>query len=188
MDIFSWLIIGLLDITLQSDELWYWLPVGLKMMFHQLEPWYWFIAGLALLSVELLVSGAYFLWIGAAALATGVVAYIISLHPVVQVILFAILAVILIWCGRKVRPCYHITPSETFLNRRSAQLIGQEFVLDEPIYQGKAQIQMGDSKWTVHGPNLPAGERVVIIRVEGVILIVESVQSQNKRFEDKKGE
>lgn len=173
MDIISWLIAGSLEVILQSEEFWHWLSVGLDAILQPLESWYWLIIGLALLSVELLISGAYFLWIGTAALATGIVSYMMPLHPAAQVVLFAVLAIVLVWGSRKLLPRYHIKPSEVLLNRRGAQLIGRELILDEPIYHGKAQVQIGDSKWVVRGPDLPAGEKVVVVRVEGVILIVE---------------
>lgn len=158
---------------MQSDEFLRWLSVGFDAIFNTVEFWHWLIAGLALLSVELLVAGAYFLWIGAAALATGMVSYATSPHPLVQVVLFAVLAVVLVWGSRKLLHRYSLKPSANLLNERGAQLVGCELILDEPIYHGKAQVQIGDSKWTVYGPDLPAGEKVVVIRVEGVILIVE---------------
>ena len=62
---------------------------------------------------------------------------------------------------------------ENSLNQRQAQLIGLQIVLDQPIYQRKAQIQIGDSKWIVHGPDMAVGEIAIVKRVDGVILIVE---------------
>lgn len=173
MDIISWVIASILDAILLAFS--HLLPVGLDAILQPLESWHWLLIGLALLSIELLISGAYFLWIGAAALAAGMVSYLIPLHPIAQVILFGMLAILLVWGSRKLLPRYHIKPTDVLLNRRGAQLIGRELILDEPICQGRAQVQIGDSKWMVHGPDLPAREKVVVVRVEGVILIVEHV-------------
>ncbi|WP_032112632.1 NfeD family protein [Candidatus Paracaedibacter symbiosus] len=137
-----------------------------------LEFWHWLILGLAFLGVELLTLGAYFLWIGVAALMTGGLVYLLPLTPIGQVILFAALAILLIGGSRKFLTRSHEKSAQTGLNQRGAQLIGRELVLEEPIFQGKAQVSIGDSKWIVHGPDLAAGEKITVIRVEGVILIV----------------
>lgn len=138
-----------------------------------LEYWQWLILGLSLCGIELLFSGAYFLWIGAAALLVAGLSYVGVFDSTMQVVLFTALSIALIWLSRKFMPFYHLEAPKNSLNQRSAQFIGRVIVLDEPIYGGKAQVQIGDSKWTVHGPDLAAGRTVVVIRVDGVILIVE---------------
>lgn len=141
-----------------------------------LEAWHWLLLGLILLGVELLVSGAYFLWIGTAAFIVSGVTYLFPLSSNGQVILYAILAITLIGISRKYLPGYHLKSKTTTLNQKSAKLIGLELILDEPIHNGKAQVQLGDSKWIVYGPDLPAGEKVRVIRVDGIILIVDYVK------------
>jgi len=138
-----------------------------------LDYWHWLILGLILGGVELLFAGAYFLWIGAAALMVAGLAYGGISNSTLQVISFTLLSMALVWGSRKLAPFYHLSAPENSLNQRMVQLIGRVIVLDEAIVHGKAQVQIGDSKWIVHGPDLAAGHSVVVVGVEGVILVVE---------------
>ncbi len=61
-----------------------------------------------------------------------------------------------------------------FLNRRSEALLGQDFVLDEPVVAGRGRIRVDDTVWSVHGPDLPAGTRVRVSGVDGAILRIEA--------------
>jgi membrane protein implicated in regulation of membrane protease activity len=67
------------------------------------------------------------------------------------------------WRGRDAAPG---------LNRRAEQLIGSEAALDEPIENGVGRIRLGDTVWRVRGPDLPAGEKVRVVAVEGALLDV----------------
>lgn len=139
--------------------------------------WHWIALGLVFLGVELLFSGFYCLWIGIAALFVGALSFLIEGNSLFQVLLFALLSVFLIGISRQLSFFRNKEPPENFLNQRSAQLIGKILILENPIIQGKAQVQIGDSKWTVHGPDLEKGSTVMVRRVEGVILIVEPYSS-----------
>lgn len=146
----------------------------MEMIFSwSLEYWHWLILGLVLFGVELLFSGAYFLWIGAAALLVAGISFVFPLSAAVQAILFAVFSIILMVISRKLLPRGWLQMKENSLNQRQTQLIGLRIILDQPIYQGKAQVQIGDSKWLVHGPDMAVGETAVVIKVDGVILIVE---------------
>lgn len=146
----------------------------MEMIFSwPLEFWHWLILGLVLFGVELLFSGAYFLWIGSAAVLVAAISFVFYLTSTLQAILFAVLSVILMATSRKFLPRRWLSMKENSLNQRQAQLIGLRIILDQPIQQGKAQVQIGDSKWMVHGPDMKVGETVVVTRVDGVILIVE---------------
>ena len=146
----------------------------MEMIFSwPLECWHWLILGLVLFGVELLFSGAYFLWIGTAALFVAGISFVFPLSSAMQTILFAILSIILVVISRKFLPRAWLQMKENSLNQRQAQLIGLRIILDQPIHQGKAQVQIGDSKWIVHGPDMAIGETVVVTKVDGVILIVE---------------
>jgi membrane protein implicated in regulation of membrane protease activity len=63
------------------------------------------------------------------------------------------------------------TPST--LNRRGQQYVGQTIVLDVPIENGQAHVNVADSKWRIKGPDLPAGSIVKVVGVEGIMLVVE---------------
>ena len=58
------------------------------------------------------------------------------------------------------------------LNRRAAQLIGQEFALTTAIELGRGKIRIGDALWTVTGPELALGTKVKVMATDGVTLTV----------------
>jgi membrane protein implicated in regulation of membrane protease activity len=61
------------------------------------------------------------------------------------------------------------------LNRRAAGLIGRQATLVEPIADGRGRAKLGDSTWTVTGPELPAGAHVKVVDADGAVLKVEAV-------------
>jgi membrane protein implicated in regulation of membrane protease activity len=83
-------------------------------------------------------------------------------------------AIVFVMVGRFVYGSRNPQSDRPFLNRRAEALVGQEFVLHEPISEGAGHIRVADSIWRVAGPDLPAGSRVKVTGVEkGVLLRVE---------------
>ena len=140
-----------------------------------LEYWHWAIFGMIMIAAEILVPGAFFLWVGIAALILGALVFVFPFTTVsVQLILFGCIAVVSTVIGRKLLRKALIGGATTLplLNRRGQQFIGETIVLDVPILNGHAHVTVADSKWRVKGPDLPVGTIVVIVGVEGNILIV----------------
>ena len=144
-------------------------------LFVQFGPWAWFVLGLALLALELVVPGGWFLWLGAAGIATGVLAFIPGLSWPWQAAIFGTLALVIVigWTAfaRNRKP----TSDRPMLNRRADGFIGHEGVLDEPIVDGYGRLTLGDGAWRISGPNLAAGSRVRIVGADGAVLKVEAV-------------
>ena len=46
--------------------------------------------------------------------------------------------------------------------------------LDQAIVGGRGRVRIGDSSWIAEGPDLPAGTRVRVVAVEGVVLKVQA--------------
>ena len=140
-----------------------------------LEPvfWHWWAFGGALLIVEAFAPGFVFLWLGVAA---GVVGTLLWLWPGIgtdfQVLIFAALSVASVLGWRRWRDAHPPRSDQPNLNRRAAQHIGQRGQLVEPIANGRGRIRLGDSSWTVTGPDLPAGQTVEVTGAEGVVLQV----------------
>ncbi len=135
---------------------------------------YWFILAFALLILEALLPGAFFLAIG---LAAAVVGLIVALMPEIawhiQWSIFGVisLALVVAWfIYRKKNPRQD---NQTKLNRRGRYYVGREFTLDHPIVNGIGKIRVDDSSWKVRGEDLPAGTQVMVTGVDGVILLVE---------------
>ncbi len=142
--------------------------------FSQLGNWNWFIAGGVLLAIEVFAPGTYMLWLGLAAIATGVIGWVIAMSWQTQIILFAVLAVISVLIGRKLQPTMETDSDRPFLNRRADAFVGRVFTLDEPIVGGSGRVRIDDTTWRVTGPDCPAGSKVRVEKADGATLIVAS--------------
>lgn len=138
----------------------------------QLGNWNWFIAGGLLLALEVMVPGTFMLWLGLAAIATGVIGWIVSMSWQIQIVLFAILSVISVLLGRRFYPTAVTETDKPFLNRRADAFVGRTFTLDEPIVSGTGRVRVDDTTWRVTGPDCPAGTKVRVERADGASLIV----------------
>lgn len=135
--------------------------------------WHWIIFGLVLMAAEMLFPGAFFLWIGAAAICVGTISYVVSdLPTAIQLVLFGICGPLFAFMGRKIMRTQRQVGLPSLLNRRGQQMVGKVFTLDVPIVHGHAHATIGDSKWRVQGPDLPAMTDVQVVDVDGNMLIV----------------
>jgi membrane protein implicated in regulation of membrane protease activity len=135
--------------------------------------WVWLTAGILVAAAEVLAPGVYLLWIGIAAVAVGLALLLgAALSLTHQLLLFAALAVALALLGQLLYVRWRGGEAAPGLNRRAEQLIGSEAALDEPIENGVGRIRLGDTVWRVRGPDLPAGEKVHVVAVEGTLLKV----------------
>lgn len=135
----------------------------------------WWILALVLIGLEVALPGYFLLWIGIAAAATGLLLLMVpSLSLLAQAVAFTMLAFGACagyWYGLRPRLQRHGVGVER-LNRRGEQMIGQRYVLIEPIVNGRGKAQVGDGQWLVSGPDLPQGSTVEVLGVEGTTLIV----------------
>ena len=140
-------------------------------MLEQLGHWHWWILAAALIILEVFAPGAFFLWLGIAAVAVGGVVYVSpEMDWEYQILLFSVLSVISIVIWRKY---FRSTPGDTdqpHLNRRGEQYVGRVFTLDEPVSDGMGKIRVDDSTWKIRGEDCPAGTQVEITGVDGTIL------------------
>ena len=68
-----------------------------------------------------------------------------------------------------------LTTDEPELNRRGQQLVGRVVVLAEPMRHGRGIVRVGDSVWQAQGPDMEAGAKARVVRVDGTLLVVEAV-------------
>jgi membrane protein implicated in regulation of membrane protease activity len=140
-----------------------------------LGPWAWIILGLVLIGLESLAPGVFFIWLGLAALVTGLIDAALNLSWQASALVFAVLSVASVLLGRAItRTKAQPDTQANFLNRRGETLIGQVFTLEMGIENGEGRIRVGDSSWRVVGPDRPAGAKVRVSRVEGSTLVVEA--------------
>ncbi len=139
-----------------------------------LGAWSWIILGLVLIGAELMAPGIFFIWLGLAAIVTGVLGAALDLSWQASSILFALLSVVAVILGRYVtRSKESSEPSASHLNQRGQALVGRVFTLETPIKGGEGRIRVDDSSWRVTGADRFAGAKVRVVRVEGTTLVVD---------------
>jgi membrane protein implicated in regulation of membrane protease activity len=136
--------------------------------------WHWWALGLALVVVEMLAPGIYFLWMGIAAALVGFLLLALpDLSWQVQVLAFAVLSVGSVAIGRWVVRRYLGQTDQPRLNRRGEQYVGRVFNLEQPIVNGTGKIRVDDTTWKITGPDCDAGAKVLVTGADGVVLRVE---------------
>lgn len=139
--------------------------------------WNWIILGFALLAIEILAPGFFFLWLGIAALIIGTSALLIAWPWQLQIIGFAVLSLASAYVGKTMLG-YADDDGKTedpHLNKRAARLEGRTFVLSEAIEHGSGRVKVDDSIWRVTGPDAPVGTTVRVTGGDGSTLTVEPV-------------
>lgn len=137
-----------------------------------IEFWWWWALALALLGLEVLTPGFFFLWFAIAATATGGIALAFDMSWQTQLLIFAVLGVAamglrFLWPRPK--------PAEESVNRPQDRFLGRQLKLETAIVNGVGSAKVGDSRWRVIGPDMPAGSEVKVIGLEGASLKVEAV-------------
>jgi len=148
----------------------------LDYFFTGLGAWAWIIIGLLVMGLELAVPGAFMIWLGLAAIATGIVAALFDISWQAGMLVYAVLALAAVALGRWLtrRPGKSKAQPEQELNRSDRALIGQSLRLETAIVDGIGRVRVNDSSWRVSGPDMPAGERVRVIGMDGATLEVEA--------------
>jgi len=146
------------------------------MMMDSIVFWHWLVLSVLLIILEVMIPGAFFLWLGVSA---GVVGLILWAFPDIlwesQLLLFSVISVVSIalWL---IRLRTHPTESEdNTLNARATQYVGRVFTLTEPIIDGYGKIHVDDSYWQVSGPDCEKDKKVKVISADGMVLKVEPI-------------
>ena len=132
---------------------------------------------MGLIILEILAPGAYFLWMGVAAMVVGAVLFLVPATPfLIQVLIFAIFSALALVLYKSWQRRHPTTSDEPTLNRRGKQYIGREFVLQKPIKNGTGKITVDDSSWHLQGEDAQVGMKVRVVAVEGTILKVKAME------------
>lgn len=134
-----------------------------------LGAWAWWVGGALLLAIEILAPGNVFVWFGIAAVLTGTAALVADIGWQIQLILFAVLSLVLVVVGRSWFARAGVS-EEPLLNERATRIVGQRFVLAEPIVGGNGRIRIDDTVWRLTGPDLPSGTTIRIVGHDGAVL------------------
>jgi inner membrane protein len=137
--------------------------------------WHWIAFGFALMVFELALPSFFFLWLGIAAIAVGLVMLAIpGLGGNAQWASFAVLGLAsffvssMLLKGRK-------RDNGMVLNKRGNQLVGEIVVIVTPVENGYGKAKVGDTLWSVSGVDMPAGARAKVCGSDGTVLKVEAV-------------
>ena len=137
--------------------------------------WHWWILAGLLLILELTAPAFFFLWLGIAAVAVGLILLVFPSIPLeTQLVLFAIASIASVLAWRKYREAHPLITDQPNLNRRGQQYIGRVFSLSAPITNGVGKVTVDDSTWKVKGPDLPAGTHIKVTGIDGVVFKVKA--------------
>lgn len=139
-----------------------------------LEFWHWLAIGLLFIVGEILFSGFFLLWLGLGGMAVGLIMLVApELAWQGQLGIFAVISFSCLFLWRRFgrNPEQEDHPN---LNQRGAQYVGRTFTLDADLSGGQGKMRVGDSPWSIRGPDLPAGSRVKVVGVDSNVLIVEA--------------
>ncbi len=143
-------------------------------MFEDIDPgWLWMIGGVLMLAAEIVAPGVFLVWIGIAAIVTGLFALLFGIGVAGQLGLFALYSVLAVLVGRRVYAVKGIEHSDPSLNNPSFRLVGKRVLVVQPVDEDGGRVRVGDSEWSARGGPAQPGERVRITGVEGNCLIVE---------------
>lgn len=147
---------------------------------QHLQPWHWLCFGFLILMGELLGAGGFLLGIGASAF---IVALLLFLFPDLawywQFLIFGVSAVTLTLVYWKKFKRFNEKTEQPLLNDRVQNLIGRQATLIKAIEHGQGKVQIEDALWSVNfTQNLPIGTIVKITGAEGMVLLVEPVNTQ----------
>ncbi|WP_458388687.1 NfeD family protein [Sphingomonas sp. F9_3S_D5_B_2] len=134
--------------------------------------WLWLIGGVVLLIAEVIAPGFFLLFVGAAAIATGLFTVLFGLGIGAQLALFVVYALLAVAAGRRFY-VNHRQSADPLLNNRAARLVGKVVTVITAIDEHSGRVRVGDSDWSARGSPAAAGERVRITGVDGNCLTVE---------------
>ncbi len=144
--------------------------------FDNIVFWHWWILAGGLLIMELTAPVFFFLWLAIAAMATGLLLLVFPNIPLEsQLVLFAVLSVVAVLAWHKYREANPVVTDQPNLNRRGEQYIGRVFTLEKPIKNGVGKVTVDDSTWRVEGQDLPAGTKVRVEGINGVVFEVTEI-------------
>lgn len=143
---------------------------------NELEPhWAWLSLGVLLAAAEIIMPGFFLIWIGAAAIVTGVVVWILPLGIPLQLGIFALLSFVALYGGRRWLKANPISSADPHLNQRAGRLVGEVLTVTKAIEDGRGRARVGDGEWPVRGPDAAEGAKVRVISADGGVLMVEPV-------------
>ena len=143
------------------------------MMGLDLHPgWIWAIGGLVLLIADIIAPGFFLVFLGVAAIATGLFTLLFDLSLAPQLVLFVIYTALALMIGKRWYAEPDHADQSIKLNDPGRRMIGKIVTVVDPIDDHGGRVKVGDGEWTARGGPAAAGEKVRIIEVDGNCLSV----------------
>ncbi len=147
-------------------------------MFDNLEPgWLWAIGGLLLLVAEVIAPGFFLVFLGVAAIATGLFTLLFDLSLAPQLVLFVLYTALAVMIGKRWYGEPHEGDQRHAINEPAKRLVGKSVTAVTDVDDHGGRVRVGDGEWNARGGPAAAGERVMITGVQGNCLIVEPVRT-----------
>lgn len=141
-------------------------------MFGLHDGWLWAIGGLLLLILEIVAPGFFLVFLGAAAIATGLFTLLFDLGIAPQLALFVIYTALAVLIGKRWYGEPDLPAELKGLNNPSQRLVGRSATVVDPVDDHGGRVRLGDSEWTARGGPAAAGDKVEILGVDGNVLMV----------------
>ena len=138
-----------------------------------LQPgWIWAIGGLVLLIAELIAPGFFLVFLGVAAIATGMFTLLFDLGLAPQLVLFVIYTALALMIGKRWYAEPDHADQSIKLNNPAKRMIDKVVTVVDPVDDHGGRVRVGDGEWTARGGPAAAGEKVRIVDVDGNCLTV----------------
>ncbi len=144
--------------------------------FAQTPLWiWWLVLAILLVIVEIFAPSFVLIWFAVGALAALIAALIPGIDLPLQLVVFGLASLAGLFLLRPyVKARNDLGEDGRELNNFEVNLVGSSGVLVEPIEGGKGRARIGDSTWTVTGPDLPNKTRIRVTSVDGIRLGVKA--------------
>jgi membrane protein implicated in regulation of membrane protease activity len=139
-------------------------------------PYAWLALGLVLAVAEIVIPGVFLIWLAGAALIVGVLTWFLPIGIPLQIVIFAALAIVAVFTGRRYLAANPVVPADPLMNDRAGRLVGEIVVVTSAIEQGATgKVRYGDGEWLAKGPPAANGARMRVTGHQGAVLLVEPV-------------
>lgn len=147
-------------------------------MFDNLEPgWLWAIGGLILLFAEVVAPGFFLVFLGAAAIATGMFTLLFDLGLAPQLVLFVLYTALAVMIGKRWYAEPHEGDQRHAINEPAKRLIGRTVTAVTDVDDHGGRVRVGDGEWNARGGPAATGDHLTVTAVEGNCLMVEPVRT-----------
>ncbi len=134
----------------------------------------WLAIGLVLAAAEMAIPGVFLIWMAGAALIVGALAWFTPIGVPLQIVIFAFLAILAVFSGRRYLRQHPVAEADPMMNRRGDRVIGETVIVTQAIAGGSGKVRLGDTEWLARGSDAAPGARLRVVGHDGVVLLVET--------------